>query len=206
MTHTTFTTRKAPAIDQRTAYLAGWNASKRTTTCDLEAAEGRFCGKYGTTMHDEFVRGWTDHAADNEKFHSLPEFHPVFAASQLAYEDQAEAERLWADGFRPTEAQCVRTHDEVVYRRTDLFGVRTVGQPIVGYVVEVVHRVWDDELGTEVGEVELTHCPADLQRAGYDVADFSGVTEADACDEVWTRRSAHAPTDLPGTVRTVPMS
>lgn len=196
---TTFTTRKAPAVDHRTAYLAGWNASRRTTTADLDAAEARFMAKHGSTMHDEFVKGWTDYAADHEKWTSLPEFHPVFAASQLAYEDQAEAERLWLDGFRPTEAQCIRTHDEVVVRSTDIFGVRTVGGPKLAYVTRVVHKLAELDDPDSVMEVCVEHVPSDLN-PHYDALDFGGSTEADACDEVWARRHHHAPDDLPGSV------
>lgn len=59
-------------VDARTAYLKGWEASKRTTTCDLEAAEDRFLARYGGEWHDGFVAGWVDYACDWEKFTSLP--------------------------------------------------------------------------------------------------------------------------------------
>jgi hypothetical protein len=54
-------------MDERKAYNAGWNASKRSVTCDLEAAEDRFTRKHGRTFHDAFVCGWTDYASDNAK-------------------------------------------------------------------------------------------------------------------------------------------
>lgn len=46
------------------AYRKGWDASRRTTTYDLEAAERRFLMAHGETHHDAFVRGWIDYAAD----------------------------------------------------------------------------------------------------------------------------------------------
>ena len=46
------------------AYRAGWEASKRTTTYDLDAAESRFVRKHGTEFENAFTAGWTDHAAD----------------------------------------------------------------------------------------------------------------------------------------------
>ncbi len=48
------------------AYRKGWTASRRTVTCDLEAAESRFRASFGSEFEDAFVRGWVDYAADNE--------------------------------------------------------------------------------------------------------------------------------------------
>ena len=170
---TTFTTRKPPVIDQRTAYLRGWNASRRTTTCDLEAAEARFTAKHGGAMHSEFVAGWTDYAAGHDRFESLPEFHPVFAASQLAYEDEAEATSLWCDGYRPITAEFLVPNMAVAYRATDVFGCRTVG-PVkfarVSQVHHVVSTYGDEEY---IDEVQVQH--------------DGGTTECDPCDEVWAR-------------------
>lgn len=38
------------------AYRKGWDASKRTTTYDLEAAEDRFLARYGAEFHDDSLR------------------------------------------------------------------------------------------------------------------------------------------------------
>lgn len=46
------------------AYRAGWNASKRTTTCDLDAAEARFRARHGSEFENSFANGWVDYAAD----------------------------------------------------------------------------------------------------------------------------------------------
>jgi hypothetical protein len=170
---TTFTTRKAPTIDQRAAYLRGWNASKRTTTANLEAAEARFVAKHGAAMHSEFVAGWTDYAADHEKFHSAPEFHPVFAASQLAYEDAAEAESLWRDGYRPIQAEDLRANMAVAYRATDVFGCRTVGAVKFARVSQVHHVIGLYDQSEYIDEVQVEHS--------------GGTTECDPEDEVWAR-------------------
>lgn len=53
-------------ITTEQAYRKGWDASRRTTTCDLEAAERRFLTRYGEACHDDFVRGWCDYAADKD--------------------------------------------------------------------------------------------------------------------------------------------
>lgn len=59
---------------ERIAYAAGWAASKRTTTYDLDAAESRFERKrgagFGGTM---FAAGWTDYAAERTFGASLPD-------------------------------------------------------------------------------------------------------------------------------------
>lgn len=47
------------------AYRKGYTASQRTTTGDLEAAEGRFVARHKSAFHADFVDGWTDHAAGN---------------------------------------------------------------------------------------------------------------------------------------------
>jgi hypothetical protein len=66
--------KHVPESPERVAYRAGWDASKRTSTCDLDAAERRFEKKYGPgyggTM---FAAGWADYASDREKFTSLLE-------------------------------------------------------------------------------------------------------------------------------------
>jgi hypothetical protein len=160
-------------IDQRTAYLRGWNASRRSVTADLEAAEGRFIARYGAAMHGEFVSGWTDYAAGHEKFESEPQFHPVFAASQLAAEDEAEAMLLWVDGYRPMQAEQLLPNMAVAYRATDVFGCRTVGPVKFSRVSQVRHlfSVWDDS--EYIDEVQVEH--------------GGGTTECDAEDEVWAR-------------------
>lgn len=50
-------------MDQHQAYKAGWDASRRTTTANLEAAEQRFERKHGSCFAMDFVRGWTDYAS-----------------------------------------------------------------------------------------------------------------------------------------------
>lgn len=52
-------------MDKASAYRKGWDASKRSISCDLEAAEDRFTNRYGFTFHSAFVAGWTDYASDN---------------------------------------------------------------------------------------------------------------------------------------------
>lgn len=54
-------------MTQAKAYRLGWNASERTRTYDLTAAEMRFEARYGATFSDDFARGWIDYAAGNEK-------------------------------------------------------------------------------------------------------------------------------------------
>lgn len=56
------------------AYRKGWDASKRTTTYDLDAAESRFERRYGTGTGTAFAAGWADHASDYEFGHSLSAF------------------------------------------------------------------------------------------------------------------------------------
>lgn len=50
----------------RAAYRAGWLASKRTTTYDLDAAQQRFERTHGTTHSSAFIDGWIDFASDAE--------------------------------------------------------------------------------------------------------------------------------------------
>ncbi len=52
-----------PDITHDDAYRKGRAASKRTTTCDLEAAETRFLRRYGHNRLDAFVKGWIEWAA-----------------------------------------------------------------------------------------------------------------------------------------------
>lgn len=47
-----------------TAYRRGWQASKRSTTADLDAASDRYVKKYGRAQLRAFVAGWSDYAAD----------------------------------------------------------------------------------------------------------------------------------------------
>lgn len=56
-----------PTVTRREAYRKGWDASRRTTTADLEAAEARFAERYGVQHMAAFTRGWTDYAADHPK-------------------------------------------------------------------------------------------------------------------------------------------
>lgn len=56
-------------LTHESAYRKGWEASKRTTTADLDAADERFTSRHGHAFRDAFLNGWTDHAADNP-------FHP----------------------------------------------------------------------------------------------------------------------------------
>lgn len=57
---------------ERTAYRAGWDASKRTTTCDLDAAEARFERRFGADFGGTmFAAGWGDYAADRPFGYSL---------------------------------------------------------------------------------------------------------------------------------------
>lgn len=51
-------------IDYESAYRKGWDASRRTTTYDLDAAEARFEKRYGEWYSPAFNRGWNDYAAD----------------------------------------------------------------------------------------------------------------------------------------------
>jgi hypothetical protein len=57
---------------EHTAYEAGWAASKRTRTYDLDAAEARFEARHGQGYGGSmFAAGWTDYASDYPKFTSL---------------------------------------------------------------------------------------------------------------------------------------
>lgn len=59
---------------ERTAYEAGWKASMRSTTNDLDAAEQRFEARHGTDFGGTmFAAGWVDAAAGNPKGTSLDE-------------------------------------------------------------------------------------------------------------------------------------
>lgn len=51
------------AVDEREAFRAGWRASSRTTTYDLDAAEQRFERRHGVSTGSTFAAGWTAHAA-----------------------------------------------------------------------------------------------------------------------------------------------
>jgi len=57
--------------EQQAAYRAGWNASKRTRTYDLDAAERRYESRHGTAGGSAFAAGWTDYAADRPFGYSL---------------------------------------------------------------------------------------------------------------------------------------
>lgn len=56
-------------VNAQTAYLRGWDASKRTTACDLDAAEARYSHRYGRDHEDAFTQGWVDVACDRP-FHA----------------------------------------------------------------------------------------------------------------------------------------
>lgn len=43
---------------QRQAMRLGWRASQHGQ--DLDAAEGRYIGRHGSTLHDEWLDGWMD--------------------------------------------------------------------------------------------------------------------------------------------------
>ncbi|ABE67749.1 hypothetical protein Wildcat_169 [Mycobacterium phage Wildcat] len=58
-------------INASQAYRKGWDASKRTTTYDLGAAETRFEERHGSTQVNAFIAGWTDYASDQEYGHSF---------------------------------------------------------------------------------------------------------------------------------------
>lgn len=187
-TTTTFTSEPNP-VDQRAAYNAGWNASRRTRTADLDAAEARFIARHGTEHVDYFCSGWVDNAADHDKWQSVPQFSPLFTGSQLAYDDVTEATRLWHAGFRPMEAQCLTSSMYVVYRATDVFGLHTVGEAHIGYVLGVTHQVWD------MADADAIECVV--------VAHSGDVTEADPGDEVWAMPDPDADPTLPRTPRRV---
>ena len=56
----------------RVAYEAGWQASKRTKTADLDAAERRFEAKHGADYGGtNFAGGWVDWSAGNAKWTGL---------------------------------------------------------------------------------------------------------------------------------------
>ena len=170
---TTFRSNKPSAHDQRVAYLAGWRASQRSTTADLEAAEARYMAKHDLGTVDDFTAGWTDHASDREKWTSRPLFHPRFAGSQLAYDAPDEALYLWTEGFRPFAAVDVRQGDTVAYRATDVFGLSTTGRTLYAEVYDVeIER--DDVIAGLPMNVIVSH--------------GGGDTEADPEDEVWLRR------------------
>lgn len=54
----------------RQAYERGWAASKRSETCDLDAAETRYLRRHGHEMLDAFLAGWGDRASGHPKWTS----------------------------------------------------------------------------------------------------------------------------------------
>lgn len=92
-----------PTVTRREAYRKGWDASRRTTTADLDAATERFTNRYGVQHLDAFERGWCDYAADNPR--------------------NPDNVRTWADGFgiwhadAPTEGAALAAIREALAER-----------------------------------------------------------------------------------------
>lgn len=63
-------TQVTTPISARAAYDKGWDASKRSS--NMDAAEDRFRSKYGSDHISDFGAGWSDYAADAEKYKSRP--------------------------------------------------------------------------------------------------------------------------------------
>ncbi len=81
------------------AYRSGWNASKRTTSYDLDAAQSRFIARNGETHAAEFSKGWADYASD---YSHTP---PVDGASVEAPESiEAQAGQIERDAERVARA------------------------------------------------------------------------------------------------------
>lgn len=55
----------------REVYDRGWQASRRSVTCDLDAAQGRYEQAHGGQYVDFFIIGWTDYAVGNDKYGGL---------------------------------------------------------------------------------------------------------------------------------------
>ena len=53
----------SPADTRESTYKAGWDASRRTTTCDLDAAEARYERRH-VDVDNLFSAGWADYSAD----------------------------------------------------------------------------------------------------------------------------------------------
>lgn len=68
------------------AYKRGWQASKRTTTYDLDAAEARFIKAHGETFATDFAAGWADYASD------LPYRHAYSDDGRLSGKPEPEPE------------------------------------------------------------------------------------------------------------------
>lgn len=52
-------------MDAQTAYRKGYEASRRSISCDMDAAEYRFTRRYGLENVDAWVAGLTDYASNN---------------------------------------------------------------------------------------------------------------------------------------------
>lgn len=79
-------TDESPSIppkgtDARDAYDAGWQASQRTTTYDMETAAARWRAKNPGRKSSTFTDGWTDFAAERAKYET---FTPAPAAARAA--------------------------------------------------------------------------------------------------------------------------
>ena len=69
---------------ERDAYRRGFQASKRSTTADLDGAESRFLERYGRENIDSFIRGWTDHAIDAPYSPPVAKDRPTQAPDSVA--------------------------------------------------------------------------------------------------------------------------
>jgi hypothetical protein len=69
------------------AYNAGWNASNRTTTYDMQSALERYKGPH----EDHFDMGWTDHASDYaHRFRKPDQFLEKYRAENSPHYDDFE--------------------------------------------------------------------------------------------------------------------
>jgi hypothetical protein len=57
--------------EREEAYEAGWRASSRSASGDLDAAEARFLRRHGYEQVAAFVAGWSDAAIGAKKWSSL---------------------------------------------------------------------------------------------------------------------------------------
>lgn len=94
-------------LTKEQAYRKGWDASKRTATGDLEAAEDRFGVRWGSRFKAHFAAGWIDFAAEHPYGETLDREDEAIAA-QAAVEPEAACEECggahqsscptWLDG------------------------------------------------------------------------------------------------------------
>lgn len=119
-------------INATDAYRKGQEASRRTVTGDMDAAEARFTARYGSEYADAWIAGWSDYSVDGvnrvtdwegENDRTVPSFahftrqpdsthiviygtpHGELLASYWSSEERAAAERLTILNMGATHAR-----------------------------------------------------------------------------------------------------